>query len=182
MPNPVGRPSSYEARFAEQAKALTLMGATEADMANFFEVSIQTLYNWRKDHQEFLEALKMGKDAADSQVVRSLYERATGYRWTEQQAFKVKIGPHEERIEVVDVEREVPPDTTAAIFWLKNRRRTEWRDVHQIEGQAGAMFAGIKIVIGNVDGEQPAIEVSSAAPSSTEPTPPVGKLNGRTKP
>lgn len=123
-----GRPTKYKPEYVEQGKKLAQLGATDAEMADFFQVAISTLALWKVQHQEFSDALKLGKDVADKRVEEALYNRALGYS-------------HEETdIRVVDgVITETPmikhyaPDTTAAIFWLKNRKPTEWRDKQEIE-------------------------------------------------
>lgn len=106
-----GRPDEFKPVFADQAMAMCSMGATSKQLADFFGVSIATIYNWRSRYPEFLEALKVAKDAADSLVERSLYEKA------------------------------LAGDTTAQIFWLKNRKRAEWRDRidHNVTGQLTTM-------------------------------------------
>ena len=124
----VGRPSSYKDEYADQARKLCLLGATDKEMADFFGVSVSTVDNWKKDIPEFLGALKEGKVLADVDVANSLYQRATGYEWIEEQAIKIKVSQYEEKVEVVEVRKSVPPDTTAGIFWLKNRRKADWRD------------------------------------------------------
>lgn len=133
----MGRPSKYREEFAEQATKLCKLGATDAELADFFEVDVRTIENWKTDQPGFLPALKAGKAVADIEVAEKLHSRATGYSWVEEQAIKVKVGQNQERVEVVEVRREVPPDTTACIFWLKNRRRQHWRDKqdHELTGK-----------------------------------------------
>lgn len=133
----VGRPSDYRPEFCQQAIELLQNGATDEEVASALGVSARTLYRWQAKYPEFCQSLKIGKDAPDERAVRSLYQRATGYYFIEQQAFKVKEVTftdgkrcEKERIEIAEVERYQPPDTTAAIFWLKNRRKDEWRDKH----------------------------------------------------
>ena len=116
----------------KQAEKLAQLGATDEEIAAFFEISARTLYRWRNEHEEFCQALKSGKDPADDRVERSLYERATGFRYVEQQAIKIKVGKDQEEVVVVDVEKMQIADTTAGIFWLKNRRKDLWRDVQRI--------------------------------------------------
>lgn len=129
-----GRPSSYRAAFAKQAKKLCKLGATDVDLADFFDVSVTTIWNWKAQHAGFLNALKAAKDAADDRVERSLYQRALGYTFD---AVKIFM-PAGAREPVYAPHREhVPPDTTAAIFWLKNRRKVEWRDRHELTGADG---------------------------------------------
>ena len=75
----IGRPSSYKPRFVQQAKKLCELGATDVELSDFFDVSINTIGNWKTQHAAFLGALKAGKDVADDRVERSLYQRAIGY-------------------------------------------------------------------------------------------------------
>lgn len=132
-PKTVGRPSSFRPEFIEQADKLSKLGLTDAEMASFFEVSVRTLHRWKIESEEFCHSIKTGKAHADERVERSLYMRATGYDYVEQQAFKVKCDQYEERVEVVEVERHQPADTTAGIFWMKNRRSDQWRDKREVE-------------------------------------------------
>ncbi|WP_395623410.1 helix-turn-helix domain-containing protein [Sphingomonas daechungensis] len=129
----LGRPSSYDPSYAKQVVALCRLGATDEEIADFFEVSTRTIHRWKLEHKDFCHALKAGKNHADERVVRSLYQQATGFYYVEKQAIKVKISKEEERVEVVEVEKYARPDTTAAIFWSKNRRKEEWRDKQEVE-------------------------------------------------
>lgn len=128
-----GRPTEYEPEFAEQAEKLCLLGATDDELADFFKVHRSTIYRWKHTYDDFCDAIKSGKEKADERVERSLYQKATGYNYREEQAIKVKVEQHKEEVEVVEVEKHSPADTTAAIFWLKNRRKHEWRDKHDHE-------------------------------------------------
>ena len=109
---PGGRPTSYEPEFAAQAEKLCRLGATDAEMANFFEVDEATINRWKHAQPEFCASLKRGKMEADSEVATALYRRAIGYEHD---------GKH------------YPPDPTSCIFWLKNRRADLWRDAHKQE-------------------------------------------------
>jgi phage terminase Nu1 subunit (DNA packaging protein) len=137
LPNPVGRPTVYSEDYPRQALALCKLGAKDVDLADFFDVSVRTIERWQAIHPEFCRALKVGKAPADDKVERSLYHRATGYTYLEQQAIKVKQyneeGKQIEDVKLVEVERHQPPDTTAMIFWLKNRRKEKWRDKHEFD-------------------------------------------------
>lgn len=128
-----GRPTEYKAEYAEQAAKLCALGATDDEMADFFGIHRSTLYRWKLDYPEFCDAIKSAKEIADERVERSLYQKATGYDFTEEQAIKIKLEQHVEKVEVVEVRKHSPADTTAAIFWLKNRRKDEWRDKQEIE-------------------------------------------------
>lgn len=121
---PVGRPSLYRPEYAEQAVKLCRLGATDKELADFFGVSEQTVNAWKQEHPEFLESLKAGKAAADAEVAEKLFRRATGY---EHKAVKISASPDGKEHVTEYIER-YPPDTTAAIFWLKNRRPDLWRD------------------------------------------------------
>lgn len=113
-----GRKSEYQKEYADQALKLCLLGAIDKELAEFFSVSVQTLNKWKKDYPEFLESLKKGKNIADANVAYRLYNRAIGYncKATKFAATEGKITDSKEYIE------HYPPDTTAAIFWLKNRQ------------------------------------------------------------
>jgi hypothetical protein len=83
---------------------------------------------------EFLYALKAGKEVADNRVVRSLYARAVGYNY---EVVKIFMPANREKPVYAPYIEHVPPDTTAAIFWLKNRDPQHWRDVQNIEHALG---------------------------------------------
>lgn len=133
-----GRPESYDPAFVDQARKLCKLGATDDELADFFEVSTRTIYRWKNTHEDFCQALKIGKDLADNRVERSLYNKAVGFYFTEQQAIKVKKGQYLEEVKVVDVEKYTAPDTTAMIYWTKNRKKQEWRDRVEHTGEDGA--------------------------------------------
>lgn len=118
-----GRPSSYQPEYAEQARKLCELGATDIEVADFFDVSDRTVYRWQLKYPEFCQALKAGKEAADDRVERSLYHKATGYSFESEKIFQ-----HQGEIIRAKTREHVPPDTTSMIFWLKNRRPEQWRD------------------------------------------------------
>lgn len=126
----MGRPSKYKPEFAEQARKLTMLGATDQEVADFFDTEVRTIYRWKHDHEEFCQALKAGKDTADDRVERSLYQRAIGY---EQDEVKIFMPSGAEHPVYAPYRAKVAPDVTAAIFWLKNRRKEDWRDVSRTE-------------------------------------------------
>jgi hypothetical protein len=104
-----GRPTKYQKSFAAQAYKLCLLGATQQELADFFEVHKDTIQEWMKIHPEFKKAIKQAGAVADSEVSRSLFKRACG--------FQHKRGKYSFYF---------PPDPGAAIFWLKNRQRGKW--------------------------------------------------------
>lgn len=132
MSNKGGRPTAYKHEFCEKAKAFCEQGATDLEVADHLGVNAATLYRWKGKYPEFCEALKAGKAAADDRVERSLYNRAVGYTFDSEKVFQ-----YQGQIVRAQTVEHVPPDTTAAIFWLKNRRREEWRDRHELTGKDG---------------------------------------------
>ena len=78
-----GRPSKFKPEFIAQAEKLCRLGATDMELADFFEVEVRTLYRWKSENEQFCQALKSGKDEADDRVERSLYARANGYEHDE---------------------------------------------------------------------------------------------------
>ena len=115
---------SCYARFsAKRFEMLVRKGWTDQECADFFDISISQITLWKKNHPEFLISLKKWKESADYHVEKSLYERAMGYTHDAVKMFVVKN-------EVIQVpyKEHYPPDSTALIFWLKNRKPQEWRD------------------------------------------------------
>lgn len=127
---PAGRPTKYQECYADQAQKLCRLGATDAEVADFFGVDVATVHRWKHLHPEFCDALKIGKDEADARVERSLYHRAIGYK---QEAVKIFMPAGAEAPVYAPYTEVVGPDTTAAIFWLKNRKKGDWRDRQEIE-------------------------------------------------
>lgn len=123
-----GRPTRYNKKYASEAYKLCQLGAIDTDLADFFNVTVKTIDNWKKAHPEFLRALKTSKASKDESVVKSLLERANGYSHKESK-FMVVDGA----IEEVETIKHYPPDTTSMIFWLKNRQPELWRDTQSIE-------------------------------------------------
>ena len=133
-----GRPTNYKTEFAAQAEKLCALGATDMELAQFFEVDVSTVYRWKHTHPEFCEALKVGKDALDDRVERSLYQRAVGYTFNSEKLFHFQgLVTRAETLE------HVPPDPGAAMSWLKNRRGGVWRDKQEVEHTVGAELAEI---------------------------------------
>lgn len=124
----MARPTRYRPEFAEQALKLCRLGATDKELADFFGTTESTLNRWKKSHPEFCASLKAGKQVADAEVADKLFRRATGYSHD-----AVKIFNDEGTPLIVPYTEHYPPDTTACIFWLKNRRPDLWRDKVQQE-------------------------------------------------
>jgi hypothetical protein len=123
-----GRPSNYAPELCGQVTDLCKLGATDVEMAEFFDISRQTFDTWKKKHPDFLAAIKAGKIIADMQVANSLFKRATGYEQT-----VTKIVGKGDAARAVEVTEIVPADPASCMFWMKNRRKNEWRDKQEIE-------------------------------------------------
>lgn len=137
--NEGGRPTKYKEEYAEQAYKLCLLGFTHEDLADFFEVNKDTITEWMNAHNEFSVSVKAGKANADAEVAQKLFKRAIGYKYDEVVYEKVNIDvdkveettDDEIKMEVYKKKltvKEVVPDTTAQIFWLKNRQPDKWRE------------------------------------------------------
>lgn len=143
-----GRPSLYRPEYAVQGRKLALLGATDEELASFFEVSPATIDNWKATQPEFLGSLKDGKASADADIADRLHQRAMGFEFDKAVPIKVKEVTYKdgkrvketERVEVVTVHEVVPPDTTACIFWLKNRKSAQWRDKVEHEHEQKGAF------------------------------------------
>lgn len=114
----MARPSKFSPAVVEKTRELALQGKTDEEISGELEVSRSTLALWKVRHPEFSDALKAWKSEADDQIEQSLYRRALG------------------------------GDTTAQIFWLKNRRKDDWRDrqdhVHSAEGDLASLIGAAR--------------------------------------
>lgn len=99
-------------------------GLTDEQIATNVGINVATLYDWKNKYHQIAEALKDGKDVADRQVENALFKSALGYTFDE----VTKELKDDELVVTKVVHKEVQPNTTAQIFWLKNRKRAEWRD------------------------------------------------------
>lgn len=134
-----GRPSSYRPEFAIQAVKLCKLGATDRELADFFEVTEQTVNNWKLQFPEFFESLKRGKDEADARVEQSLYHRALGFSHPD-----VHVSNFQGDVTLTPITKVYPPETVACIFWLKNRQPEAWRDKVEVEHSTSALADEMK--------------------------------------
>ena len=111
-------------------------GLTDEQIALNIGIGTTTLYRWKKDYREIRESLKKGKEVVDIQVENALLKRALGYEFVEVTKELTDAG----LLVTKEVTKQQAPDTTAAIFWLKNRKPNEWRDKSQTE-----LSGGIKV-------------------------------------
>lgn len=104
-------------------------GLTDEQIAQNIRISRDTLYAWKKRYPDISDALKRGKEVVDRQVENALLKRALGYEYEEvKEKFEGNV-----MTERTVTKKEVVPDVTAQIFWLKNRKREAWADRQNIE-------------------------------------------------
>lgn len=119
-----GRPTLYNATLhPQQAHRLALLGLGDNQMAAVMGISPGTFNNWKKEHEEFLNELDQGRDEADGHVAAALLQRAVGYSHPD-----VDIKMYKGDIIETPIIKHYPPDTAAALTWLKNRQPRLWRD------------------------------------------------------
>ncbi len=129
-------------------------GLTDEQIAEKMDIRTSTLYEWKNKYSEISEALKKGKEVVDTEVENALLQKALGITKTVTKPIKVKEVLYDngkrisekEHIEYADEEIYIPPDTTAQIFWLKNRKPDKWRDKQKKENDVDNK---ITIVLGN---------------------------------
>ena len=119
----IGRPTAFDPDLCDQAHNYCLLGATNDELASFFNVSPRTIDNWIARHADFRTAVKRGRVVADARVARGLYERAVGY---DREVERAVIAGGE--VQRVTSTVHYPPNVQACIFWLRHRRPQTWSD------------------------------------------------------
>ncbi len=126
----MGRPSKYKPEYAKLADKICQFGATDDDLAEIFGVNERTINRWKKENPEFCQSLKKGKNYFDNKVEMALAERAIGYSHPEEKIFN-----HSGKILRVETIKHLPPDVTACIYWLNNRKPKEWATRKAVESE-----------------------------------------------
>ena len=116
-------------------------GLTDDQIAGNIGISRSTLNEWKKKYPDISDTLKKGKDVADRMVENALFESAIGRTYTLKKPIKVKEVKYQdgkrvsevEHVEYADEEVVIPPNTTAQIFWLKNRKPETWREKQEVQ-------------------------------------------------
>lgn len=122
-----GRPTKLDDKMKAKLRTLYRNGFTDAQVAEIVDIDLSTITKWKQKYATFFTSVNDWKAVADNEIERSLYERASGYSCTEKKAQFVQDNDGG-RWEYADLIRHYPPDPTSMIFWLKNRKRAEWRD------------------------------------------------------
>ena len=123
-------------------------GLIDEQIANNLGISVDTFYKYKKKYTEFSEALKKGKEVSDYEVENALFKKATGYTIKLNKQKVTKDG------DVVNIIEEIymQPDTTAQIFWLKNRRPDKWRDKVELNNENEKTLEKLDEVLKNIGG------------------------------
>lgn len=108
-------------------------GLIDEQIATNIGVSYSTFKEWKKKFPDFSAALKKGKDVVDREVENALYKSAIGFIYEEETVTNAG--------DVVLVKKYSKPNTTAQIFWLKNRKRNQWTDKSEVEVAGTVVFA-----------------------------------------
>lgn len=122
-----GRKGYYKKELLREVFNYTCLGATDQQLADCLNVDINTIDNWKRTKPEFRQIVEKGKTEADALVVKSLFHASIGYSHKETIYFQ-----HQGKILSQETIKHYPPNPTAMIFWLKNRRRAEWADVNEV--------------------------------------------------
>ena len=157
----------YKPEFADQARAMCQLGATDQELAEHFEVCVRTVYRWRNTHKEFAKAVIAGKEHADERVERALYARAVGCHVQRTRVFKHAGDPDPV---YATYTHHLAPDVNAALQWLRVRRRKTWGAVAEEEGDAD-IYAIIRAGRARVAAERPGWKPSFPLPGDEEPEP-----------
>jgi len=122
----------YDPEFVSMAQVACENGFTDLKLAKLFRVSKSLINNWKKDHPEFLAAIKAGKDKYDTENVETaLLKRALGYSYDE----TIKELDEDGDMEITKkVRKQVAGDVKAQTFWLRNRNRERWPDMKTLDG------------------------------------------------
>lgn len=141
----MGRPTVFKPEFVDLARKFCLLGADDKDLARMFEVDERTINRWKDDHPDFCQSIKEGKEIADAEVASKLYHRALGYSHP---AVKIAVDAKTGMSEQVAYTEHYPPDTQAAMFWLKNRQKAKWRDTQLVGNDPDNPLAAVVLVPG----------------------------------
>ena len=141
----------YKPEYAAIAEKATRIGFTIQELADLFNVDASSVGRWILKYPEFANAVRLGRGPADDRIERNLFMRACGYSYIAEKPMNVGG-----KVEIAQYKEHVKPDIVAQIFWLKNRRPENWRDVSQHEHGAAGEFA-------NMDDKQLMEEIQKAS-------------------
>lgn len=148
---PFGRPTLFKTEYVDQVYLLCKKGFTDKQLAEFFNVTEQTLNNWKYEHPDFFGSLTRGKDEFDAEEVETAFlKRAKGFEYFEDTIIRKPNG----QTEIKKIKKYMPPDTTAAFLWLKNRNPKRWRDKQELEHSGEIRTSGVLVVPAKMSKEE----------------------------
>ena len=127
----------YKPEYSKMAYEVSLLGATDRDLARIFDVSPGTIQNWKKYYPEFVENLERGKDRADAKIAKALYQRCIGYSHAD-----THITGYKGEVTITPIRKYYAPDTAAIKFWLTNRQKEMWAETHKVEQNTNVHLHG----------------------------------------
>ena len=134
---PASTPYRYE--YAEEARKLALMRLSDEELAQHFEVSLETFRDWMANEPDLARAVRYGRKLGDADVVDAFHQNATGYS---HEAVKVLKPAGQDQPVTVTYTKHYPPNTAAGKFWLCNRLPEQWRMKVEIEAMPKAEDVG----------------------------------------
>lgn len=131
---------------------MSKLGATQKELAEFFGVDLSTLEGWVRKYPEFKAAVKAGGVVADMKVVQSLFKRAIGFEYIEEEFSAIEVNgqpvPMEKMRRVKRIKKRLPPDVKAQVHWLKVRRKDLWNTssemIHKHSGNVNHLHQKIQ--------------------------------------
>lgn len=137
--------TKYEDRFAKMAFGISLLGATDREMADIFGVSQGTISRWKRSHPEFGRAVTKGGTLASSKVAVALYKRAIGYSHPD-----THISNYQGQVTITPIIKHYPPDTAAIKYFLNNKEKEKWSDVSRVENETHMHWHGDDTKLGDI--------------------------------
>jgi hypothetical protein len=131
----MGRKIKYNPdTFPLLAEGYAREGFNDKQIADKLGIGLSSFYKYQREFSEFLESIKKGKAPVDFKVESALLKRALGYTYEEKTTeTRIDEQGNEKPAVVKTVKKEVPPETGAIAFWLKNRKPEKWREKQSIE-------------------------------------------------
>lgn len=148
----IGRPTDYNEKLHPiLAESLAQQGFIDTEIAEKMDIDVSTFYRWKRLYPDFCESIKKGKESIDDLIEDSLFRKAKGYTIKLKKPMTVNDGKESgSHIEEVEYDAHFPGDTTAMIFWLKNRRPKEWREKQDdVLGNEATLNINVKSVVDN---------------------------------
>ncbi|MEO6218430.1 MAG: hypothetical protein ABIO86_20555 [Sphingomonas sp.] len=159
----------YKPEFVEQARTMCRLGATDEELAEHFEVCVRTIYRWRNTHEEFAEAVVVGKEHADARVERALYSRAVGCSVERTKVFK---HAGDDKPVYATYTHHFPPDPNAALHWLRVRQPRKWQIREEETRDLWPSEMIEKALARIADHQPPVIPSRRPPPEAAAPAPP----------